>query len=80
MKIELMVFWIIALCSMVDGYQLLEDLAASCRLRWHSPPKHWYPTTTLHGTSTQKAAISTKLPRNFVQQVGATETTPMAKY
>jgi len=41
------IFWAVMLCSVV-GYQ-------SLRWRQHGPLKHWYPTTTLHSVTTQKA-------------------------
>jgi len=32
------------------------EVVAPCVWRWrqHGPPKLWYPTTTLHGVTTQK--------------------------
>jgi len=31
------------------------------RWRQHGSPKRWYPTTTLHGVTTQKTTISTRI-------------------
>jgi len=49
-KIQTEVFWIVMLHSVVVGYQCFRWREK----RQHSPPKHWYPTTTLHGITTQK--------------------------
>jgi hypothetical protein len=35
-----------------------DDRAASIKVQQHGPPKRWYPTTTLHGVTTQKTANS----------------------
>jgi hypothetical protein len=45
------VFWVITPCSVVLGYQLVRG--PYC-LHLQGPLKRWYPTTTLHGITTQK--------------------------
>jgi len=59
-EMELMVCWFVAPCSVVVGYQ---RFGGPCCLRlqpWRwgklCPPKRLYPTTTLHGATTQKTA------------------------
>jgi hypothetical protein len=49
-KLQVRVFWV----SVVEGYLW--------RCRQHGPLKCWYPTTTLHGITTQKT--STRMPPN----------------
>jgi len=41
----------------VIGYQL-HDFTSTWRWRQQGPPKHWYPTTTVHGITTQKTLTS----------------------
>jgi hypothetical protein len=41
-------------CSVVVGYQSLGG--SSCRWGQHGPLKRWYPTTILHGVTTQKTS------------------------
>jgi hypothetical protein len=50
-KIQVVVFWVVTSCSVVVGYTTVsDDLAASIfRVK--------YPTTTLHGITTQKISI-----------------------
>jgi len=46
--------------SFSRGWKLeVSWLATQCSWRWthHSPPKHRYPTTKLHGITTQKISI-----------------------
>jgi hypothetical protein len=43
-KIEFMIFWVVAPCSVVVRYQC--------------PPKCWCPSITLHGATTQKSTDS----------------------
>jgi hypothetical protein len=47
-KIEAQIFWVVTPHSVVAGYQLFRG---SCCLHPHL--KRWYPTTTLHGVTTQ---------------------------
>jgi hypothetical protein len=47
------VFWIVTPCSVVVGYQNFRGQSSPRRWRQHVPPKRWYPTTTLHGVTTQ---------------------------
>jgi len=54
MKIQVMVFWVVTTCGVMVGYQCF---GGPCCLQGkvHSaPPKHWYPTVSLHGVITQK--------------------------
>jgi hypothetical protein len=44
-------FWVVTPCSVKVGYQ---RLGGQGRWRLQAPPKLWYPTTTLHGVTTQK--------------------------
>jgi hypothetical protein len=43
MKIQVVVFWVVTSCSDVGS------------LRWHGPPKHWYPTASLYSITTHKS-------------------------
>jgi hypothetical protein len=52
-KIQVEVFWVVMLHSVVVGYQYFRG--PSSELRQHGPLKHRYPTTTLHGITTQKS-------------------------
>jgi len=57
--IHVMVFCIMTACSVMVGYG---RFGGPCCLHLHSPwrwkqhasSKRWYPTTTLHGVTTQK--------------------------
>jgi len=57
--LQVMVFWIVMHVMMcVVQYQCFRgphylNLEATWRRRQHLP-KHWYPTTSLHGITTQK--------------------------
>jgi hypothetical protein len=46
-KIQVEVFWVVTPWSVVAGYQRFR------RWRQRGLPKRWYPTTTLHGITTQ---------------------------
>jgi len=63
-KIEFTVFWVVALCSVMVGYQHYGGPHCPnhqpSSWRQHSPPKCWYPTTMLHGASTQKTTNSSE--------------------
>jgi len=50
-KVEVVVFWVV-------GYQRFGE---TWRWRQHSSPKRWYPTTTLHGATTQRTTNSISL-------------------
>jgi hypothetical protein len=52
-KIESMVFWVVAPWSAVVGYQ---HFGGPCYL--HVPPKCWYLTTALHSATTQKTSLT----------------------
>jgi len=48
-KIHVDVFWVMTPCSIMVGYQCW-------RWRQHGRLQRWYPTTPLHGITTQKTS------------------------
>jgi hypothetical protein len=52
-----MVLWVIASYNVVVGYQCSRGLCC-LYLQQHGALEHWYPTTTLHGTTTKKTMYS----------------------
>jgi len=49
---HVMIFWVVTSCSDVVGYQCTDGpwlSSSGWRWRQQGPPKHWYPTTSLHG-------------------------------
>jgi hypothetical protein len=66
MKIHVEVFWIVTPCGIVVGYQ---RFGGPCCLHLQGEmkaPKRWYPSTTLHGVTTQKTSASLSLVKLFV--------------
>jgi len=61
MKIQVVFFWVVALCSNVVGYW---HFGGPCCLHvWQKgSPKYWYPTTLLHDVTTQKTTAYRNLP------------------
>jgi hypothetical protein len=53
MIFQVEVFWVVTPCSVVVGYQRFRG---SCCRHLHGPLERWYPTTTLHGFTTQKTS------------------------
>jgi len=47
-------FWVVTQCSFVVGYQSFR--CTCCLYFQHGPLKRWYPTTTVHGVTTQKTS------------------------
>jgi hypothetical protein len=61
-SIQVDVFWDVTPCSVVVGYQRFRGtfcLDRHWRRRQHGPLKRWYPTTTLHGVTSQKTEDGT---------------------
>jgi hypothetical protein len=63
MEIHVEVFWVMTPCSDVVGYKRFGGLCwfqLQGEMNWwwkqEGPPKHWYPTITIHGVTTQKTS------------------------
>jgi len=57
-KIQVDVLWVVTPCSVAVGYSIPVSMPlfpAPSTLQWswgrQGLPKHWYPTTTLHGVT-----------------------------
>jgi len=46
MKIQIMVLWVVTMCSILVGYQCFRGPSSGCRITWrwrqHGPTKFWY--------------------------------------
>jgi hypothetical protein len=60
--INVMVFLVVLLYDLIQGYQLSEEPAASIFNVEHEgkqvPPKYWHPSTNLHSVAYQKTTTT----------------------
>jgi hypothetical protein len=68
MKIQIVVFWVMILCSDVVGYQHF----GGPRCIHFQGPKFWYPAISLHGITTQKIAGRKNRSYIFLEKIWRT--------